>query len=104
MDVANRPPSIAPLEDPKVLDRLELAGGTIDLFWDASPGGAAVALIVRAGRYVQLAGSGVAAQSLFRPQSRHARAGLAPLSDASNQVDVRRSPDVRAGRGRSSGA
>ncbi|MFP5318708.1 MAG: ATP-binding cassette domain-containing protein [Acidimicrobiia bacterium] len=57
MDVANRSLSIAPLEDPEVLDRLELAGGTIDLYWDASPGGAAVAVIARAGRYLQVAGA-----------------------------------------------
>ena len=57
MEVANRSPSIAPLEDPDVLDRLELAGGTIDLYWDASPGGAAVAVIARAGRYLQVAGA-----------------------------------------------
>jgi len=57
MEVANRSLSIAPLEDPDVLDRLELAGGTIDLYWDASPGGAAVAVVSRVGRYLQVAGA-----------------------------------------------
>ena len=57
MAVANRSLSIAPLEDPDVLDQLELAGGTIDPFWDASPGGAAVAVVSRIGRYLQVAGA-----------------------------------------------
>jgi len=57
MEVANRSLSIAPLEDPDVLDRLELAGGTVDPFWDASPGGAAVAVVSRVGRYLQVAGA-----------------------------------------------
>jgi ATP-binding cassette, subfamily B, bacterial len=57
MAVGNRSLGTGPLEDPDVLDRLELAGGTIDLFWDASPGGAAVAVVSLAGRYLQVAGS-----------------------------------------------
>jgi ATP-binding cassette subfamily B protein len=57
MAVANRSLGIGPLEDPEVLDRLELAGGTIDLFWNASPGGAAVAVISLAGRYLQVVGA-----------------------------------------------
>jgi ATP-binding cassette subfamily B protein len=57
MAVANRSLGTQPLEDPAVLDRLELAGGTIDLFWDASPGGAAVAVVSLAGRYLQVAGA-----------------------------------------------
>jgi ATP-binding cassette subfamily B protein len=55
--VANRSLGTGPLEDPAVLDQLELAGGTIDSFWNASPGGAAVAVISLAGRYLQVAGA-----------------------------------------------
>jgi ATP-binding cassette subfamily B protein len=57
MAVGNRSLGTGPLEDPGVLDRLELAGGTIDPFWDASPGGAAVAVVSLAGRYLQVAGA-----------------------------------------------
>ncbi len=57
MDVANGSLGTAPLEDPDVLDRLELAGGTVDPFWSASPGGAAVAVVSLAGRYLQVAGA-----------------------------------------------
>ena len=57
MAVANRSLGTAPLEDSDVLDKLELAGGTVDPFWNASPGGAAVAVVSLAGRYVQLAGA-----------------------------------------------
>jgi ATP-binding cassette subfamily B protein len=55
--VANRSLGTAPLEDPAVLDQLEVAGGTIDAFWSASPGGAAVAVVSLAGRYLQVAGA-----------------------------------------------
>jgi len=57
MELANRSLGLAPLEDPTTLDRLELAGGTIDPFWGASPGGAAVAVIALGGRYLQVAGA-----------------------------------------------
>ena len=57
MAVANRSLGTAPLEDPEVLDKLELAGGTVDPFWNASPGGAAVAVVSLAGRYLQVAGA-----------------------------------------------
>ncbi|HJV08650.1 MAG TPA: ABC transporter ATP-binding protein [Acidimicrobiales bacterium] len=57
MELANRSLSTAPLEDPDTLNRLELAGGTIDAFWDASPGGAAVAVVSLSGRYLQVAGA-----------------------------------------------
>ncbi|HEX3621434.1 MAG TPA: ABC transporter ATP-binding protein [Acidimicrobiales bacterium] len=59
MEAANRSPGIAMLEDPAMLDRLALAGGHIDNFWDASPGGAAVALVSVGGRYLQVAGATV---------------------------------------------
>ena len=67
MDVANRSLGTAPLEDPGVLDRLELAGGTIDLYWDASPGGAAVAVVSLAGRYLQVAGAAILLARLSLP-------------------------------------
>jgi ATP-binding cassette subfamily B protein len=59
MELANRSPGIAPFEDPATLDRLELAGGIIDPFWGASPGGAAVAVVALGGRYLQVAGAAV---------------------------------------------
>jgi ATP-binding cassette subfamily B protein len=59
MELANRSLSIAPFEDPTTLDRMELAGGIIDPFWGASPGGAAVAVVSLAGRYLQVAGAAV---------------------------------------------
>jgi ATP-binding cassette subfamily B protein len=65
--VANRSLGTAPLEDPEVLDRLELAGGTIDLYWDASPGGAAVAVVALAGRYLQVAGAALLLARLSVP-------------------------------------
>ncbi|HET7721193.1 MAG TPA: hypothetical protein VFK43_14605, partial [Acidimicrobiales bacterium] len=67
MAVANRSLGTAPLEDPDVLDRLELAGGTIDLYWDASPGGAAVAVVSLAGRYLQVAGAALLLARLSVP-------------------------------------
>jgi ATP-binding cassette, subfamily B, bacterial len=67
MDVANRSLGTGPLEDPDTLDRLELAGGTIDPFWDASPGGAAVAVVSLAGRYLQVAGAAVLLARLSVP-------------------------------------
>ena len=67
MAVANRSLGTGPLEDPAVLDRLELAGGTIDLYWDASPGGAAVAVISLAGRYLQVAGAALLLARLSVP-------------------------------------
>ena len=57
MAVANRSLGTAALEDSDVLDKLELAGGTVDPFWNASPGGAAVAVVSLAGRYLQVAGA-----------------------------------------------
>jgi ATP-binding cassette, subfamily B, bacterial len=65
--VANRSLGTAQLEDPDILDRLELAGGTIDLFWDASPGGAAVAVVALAGRYLQVAGAALLLARLSVP-------------------------------------
>ena len=65
--VANRSLGTAPLEDPRVLDRLELAGGTIDLYWDASPGGAAVAVVALAGRYLQVTGAALLLARLSVP-------------------------------------
>ncbi|MDQ3897719.1 MAG: ABC transporter ATP-binding protein/permease [Actinomycetota bacterium] len=59
MDVANGSLGIAPFEDPETLDRLELAGGIIDPFWGASPGGAAVGVVSLGGRYLQVAGAAV---------------------------------------------
>lgn len=67
MAVANRSLGTAPLEDPGVLDRLELAGGTIDLYWDASPGGAAVAVVALGGRYLQVAGAALLLARLSVP-------------------------------------
>ena len=67
MAVANRSLGTGPLEDPAVLDKLELAGGTIDPFWDASPGGAAVAVISLAGRYLQVAGAALLLARLSVP-------------------------------------
>jgi ATP-binding cassette, subfamily B, bacterial len=67
MAVANRSLGTAPLEDPDVLDRLELAGGTIDLYWDASPGGATVAVVTMAGRYLQVAGAALLLARLSVP-------------------------------------
>ena len=78
MAVANRSLGTAPLEDPGVLDRLELAGGTIDLYWDASPGGAAVAVISLAGRYLQVAGAALLLARLFRQGNRNSRADAHP--------------------------
>ena len=75
MAVANRSLGTAPLEDPDVLDRLELAGGTIDLHWDASPGGAAVAVVSLAGRYLQVAGAALLLARLSVPVA----AGLTAL-------------------------
>ncbi|MGI8984307.1 MAG: ABC transporter ATP-binding protein [Acidimicrobiales bacterium] len=73
--LANGWSGIAPLEDPDVLDRLELAGGTIDPFWNASPGGAAVAVVALGGRYLQLAGAAVLVARVSVP----AAAGLTAL-------------------------
>ena len=67
MDVANGSLGIAPFEDPETLDRLELAGGTIDPFWGASPGGAAVGVVSLGGRYVQLGGAAVLLARLSWP-------------------------------------
>ena len=67
MGIANRSLGTAPLEDPDVLNRLELAGGTIDLYWDASPGGAAVAVVSLAGRYLQVAGAALLLARLSLP-------------------------------------
>ena len=67
MAVADRSLGTAPLEDPDVLDRLELAGGTIDLYWDASPGGAAVAVVSLAGRYLQVGGAALLLARLSVP-------------------------------------
>ena len=57
MELANRPLGIAPLEDAATVDRLELAGGIIDPFWGASPGGGAVGVVSLGGRYAQVAGA-----------------------------------------------
>jgi ATP-binding cassette subfamily B protein len=55
--LANGSLSIAPLEDAPTLDLLELAGGVVDPFWGASPGGAAVGVVALAGRYGQVGGA-----------------------------------------------
>ena len=67
MEVANRSLSIAPFEDPETLDRMELAGGIIDNFWGASPGGAAVSVVSLGGRYLQAAGAAVLLARLSVP-------------------------------------
>ncbi len=67
MELANRSLSIAPFEDPDVLDRLELAGGITDPFWGASPGGAAVSVVSMAGRYLQGAGAALVLARLSVP-------------------------------------
>ncbi len=55
MATANRSIGIAPLEDEATQDRLFLAGGDIDTFWNATPGAAVVALVATAARYLQAA-------------------------------------------------
>ncbi len=67
MEVANGSLGIAPFEDPATLDRLEVAGGIIDAFWGASPGGAAVGVISLGGRYLQVAGAAVLLSRLSLP-------------------------------------
>ena len=67
MEVANRSLGVEPFEDPATLDRLELAGGTIDPFWGASPGGAAVAVVSLGGRYLQVAGAALLLARLSVP-------------------------------------
>ena len=57
---ANRPPSVAALEDPEVLDRLVLAGGDTDkVSWHVTPGGGLVAFVTMGGRYLQGLGAAV---------------------------------------------
>ena len=67
MELANSSLGVAPFEDPVTLDRLELAGGIVDPFWGASPGGAAVAVVSLAGRYLQVAGAAVLLARLSLP-------------------------------------
>lgn len=67
MELANRSVGIAPFEDPTTLDRLEVAGGIIDKFWGATPGGAAVGVVSLAGRYLQVAGAAVLLSRLSLP-------------------------------------
>jgi ATP-binding cassette subfamily B protein len=65
--LANGSLSIAPLEDARTLDLVELAGGVVDPYWGASPGGAAVGVVALAGRYVQVAGATVLLSRLSVP-------------------------------------
>jgi ATP-binding cassette subfamily B protein len=65
--LANGSLSVAPLEDARTLDLLELAGGVVDPYWGASPGGAAVGVVALAGRYVQVAGATVLLSRLSVP-------------------------------------
>ena len=67
MALANRPVGIAALEDATILDRLEIAGGVVDPFWSASPGGAAVGIIALGGRYLQVVGAAVLVARLSVP-------------------------------------
>ncbi len=67
MELANSSLGIAPFEDPVTLDRLELAGGTVDPYWGATPGGAAVSVVSLGGRYLQVAGAAVLLARLSLP-------------------------------------
>ncbi|HEV3497872.1 MAG TPA: hypothetical protein VHA34_16135, partial [Actinomycetes bacterium] len=58
-DALHRPPGIAHLQDPNLLDDLALGGGNPTSLTPETPGGAAVGLIVRAGRWASAVGSGV---------------------------------------------
>ena len=58
-DALHGPPGIAHLQDPGLLDDLALGGGNPTSLTPETPGGAAVGLIVRAGRWASAVGSGL---------------------------------------------
>ena len=58
-DALHRPPGIAHLQDPGLLDDLALGGGNPTSLTPETPGGAAVGLVVRSGRWASAIGSGL---------------------------------------------
>jgi ABC-type multidrug transport system fused ATPase/permease subunit len=58
-DALHTPVGIAHLQDPKLLDDLALGGGNPTSLTPETPGGAAVGLLVRAGRWASAVGSGL---------------------------------------------
>ncbi|HEX2048938.1 MAG TPA: ABC transporter ATP-binding protein [Acidimicrobiales bacterium] len=58
-DALHGPPGIAHLQDPNLLDDLALGGGNPTSLTPETPGGAAVGLVVRTGRWASAIGSGL---------------------------------------------
>ncbi|MDQ4069685.1 MAG: hypothetical protein M3203_09510, partial [Actinomycetota bacterium] len=58
-DALHRPAGIAHLQDPGLLDDLALGGGNPTSLTPETPGGAAVGLVVRSGRWASALGSGL---------------------------------------------
>ncbi len=58
-DALHRPVGIAHLQDPALLDDLALGGGNATSLTPETPGGAAVGLVVRSGRWASALGSGL---------------------------------------------